>query len=85
MIVASATSQNCKQMDEMDLNTFYIGFHWFKRGSSNISDIFLMFPLEVILFMPHSTLVDSTLCMWQGIMGVHTSCHEIVPCHPTKE
>jgi hypothetical protein len=23
----SATSQNCKQMDEMDLNTIYIGFH----------------------------------------------------------
>jgi len=35
--------------------------------------------------MPHSTLVDSTLCTWQGIMGLHTSCHEIVPCHPTKE
>ncbi len=37
------------------------------------------------LYATHSTLVDSTLCMWQGIMDVHTSCHEIVPCHPTKE
>jgi hypothetical protein len=46
MIVASATWQNCKQMDELDLNTIYkLGSTDLYLGSSNILDIFVMFPL----------------------------------------